>query len=137
MSDEKLFKNLTPTERAYSEEALACWDPEVVRESHRRYNKLSPAERTAMKEGGAAFNKEWAALIGTDPSSPAAQEKVESWRKGVEFFWTPTLDNLVGLAQMYNDDPRFKSNYDKVDPRLAVFMLECVQAYVEIKKTAP
>lgn len=134
MSDEELFQNLTTEERIYAHEALARWNPEVVKESYRRYNKLTAAQKQAMKEGGVAFNKEWAALIGTDPASSAAQDMVAKWRKGIEFFWTPNLEGLLGLAQMYNNDPRFKSTYNKVDPRLAAYILECVQVYVKVQK---
>ena len=129
MSTEALFEGLTAQEKEYAEEALDRWDPEVVKESHRRYARLSAQEKQAMKDAGEALHREWAALIGTDPGSAAARTMVERWKKGVEFFWTPDTEGLVGLARMYNDDPRFKSNYDKVDPRLAAFVLECVEAY--------
>jgi hypothetical protein len=41
---------------------------------------------------------------------------------------------LNGLADLYNDDPRFKANFDKVDTRLAAFMREAIRIYVEKKK---
>ena len=128
MTDQELFKDLSAQEKEYAEEALERWDPQVVRESQRRYNQLTAAEKQAMKEAGEALNREWAALIGTDPKSPAVKAVVERWRKGVEFFWTPTPEALVGLARMYNDDQRFKATYDKVDPRLAAYIRECVEA---------
>lgn len=130
MSNEAMFEGLTNQEKEYAEEAMERWDPSVVKESNRRYARLSAAEKQAMKDAGEALNREWATLIGTNPSSTAAQAMVERWREGVEFFWTPDAEGLVGLARMYNDDPRFKSHYDKVDPRLAAFVLKCVEAYV-------
>ena len=33
-----------------------------------------------------------------------------------------------------NDDPRFKANFDKIDPRLAAFMREAVKIYVAGRK---
>ena len=52
----------------------------------------------------------------------------------MDYFWTPDLEQLLGLAEMYNTDPRFKANFDKIDPRLAEFMKEAVGVYVKSKK---
>ena len=49
----------------------------------------------------------------------------------MDYFWTPNLDQLLGLANGYNDDPRFRTNFDKMHPKLAEFMLEAVKVYVE------
>ena len=66
--------------------------------------------------------------------SAEAQAIVERWRKHLDYFWTPNLDQLLGLAEMYNSDPRFKANFDKFDPALAAFMQQAVTAYVKNKK---
>lgn len=128
MTDEELFEGLTAQEKEYAYEALARWDPAVVRESHRRYNRLTPEEKKKMKDDGEAFTRRWAALIGTDPAGPDARQMVEHWRRGIEFFWTPTPEALLGMARMYNDDPRFKAYYDRFDPRLADYVRQCVEA---------
>ena len=52
----------------------------------------------------------------------------------MDYFWTPNLDQLLGLAEMYNDDPRFKANFDKLHPDLAGFMQQAVRIYVTGKK---
>lgn len=133
MTDEDLFRNLTVEERGYSEEAMRIWDPAVVRESHRRYNTLSAAERQQLKAEGAALYRDWAALIGSDPAAAPARSMVERWRQSIEFFWSPDADGLLGLARMYNQDARFKATYDAIDPRLAAYILECVQSYFSSK----
>jgi hypothetical protein len=40
----------------------------------------------------------------------------------------------LGLAKMYNNDPRFKANFDKIDPNLAAFVREAVTLYVQGRK---
>ena len=52
----------------------------------------------------------------------------------MDYFWTPNLDQLLGLAEGYNNDPRFKANFDKMHPKLAGFMLEAVKVYVGQRK---
>lgn len=128
MSDAQLFEGLTAQEKEYAEEAMERWDPQVVRESHRRYAQLSPDQKRAMKAADEALRQRWASLIGTDPAGPQARGLVDEWRKGIEFFYTPTPEILLGLASMYVDDPRFRATYDAVDPRLAEYVRACVEA---------
>jgi len=127
MKDEQLFAGLTAQEKEYAEEALTRWDPAVVKESHRRYGTLSALQKETLKAAGEALLRRWAGLIDTDPAGSEARAIVEEWRLGIEFFYTPTPEILLGLARMYNDDPRFRATYDRVDPRLAGFVLRCVE----------
>jgi hypothetical protein len=67
-------------------------------------------------------------------SSIEVQTIVERWRKHMDYFWTPNLDQLLALAKGYNDDPKFKVNFDKMHPQLAEFMREAVTVYVSNNK---
>ena len=49
----------------------------------------------------------------------------------MDYFWTPNLDQLLGLATMYGGSPDFKANFDQMHPELADFMKEAVTVYVE------
>ena len=72
-------------------------------------------------------------MIAAMPKGAASKEVqaiVERWRKHMDYFWTPKLDQLLALANGYNDDPRFKANFDKMHPQLAEFMREAVKVYV-------
>ena len=44
---------------------------------------------------------------------------------------TPGDPQLAGLADLYNDDPRFRACFDKLSPKLAEFMRRAVKVYVE------
>ena len=82
-----------------------------------------------MAEGKVVYTE----LIAAMPKGAAnkdVQALVERWRKHMEYFWTPKLDQLLELANGYNDDPRFKANFDKMHPQLAEFMREAVNVYV-------
>jgi hypothetical protein len=63
------------------------------------------------------------------------QAIVERWRRHMDYFWTPNLDQLLPLANGYSEDPRFKANFDKMHPQLAEFMREAVKVYVENQKS--
>jgi hypothetical protein len=52
----------------------------------------------------------------------------------MDYFWTPSLEQLLALASGYAEDPRFRANFDKMHPQLAEFMRDAVKIYVESKK---
>ena len=86
-----------------------------------------------MAEGKALYT-DMIAAIPNGAASPETQAIVERWRRHLEYFWTPNLDQLLALANGYNDDPRFKANFDKMHPQLAEFMREAVSFYVVNQK---
>jgi hypothetical protein len=62
------------------------------------------------------------------------QAIVGRWRVHMDHFWTPNLDQLLGLAAMYGESPNFKANFDQMQPDLADFMREAVAVYVASRK---
>jgi DNA-binding transcriptional MerR regulator len=47
--------------------------------------------------------------------------------------WTPNRESYTGLGNLYADDPRFRKNFDKTDPRLAEFMRQAMTTYAETR----
>ena len=136
MSDKAYFEGFNEEEQErYALEAEQMYDPETVRESNRKWKAYSAAEKeTIMAEGNAIYT----AMIAAMPKGAASSEVqaiVERWRKHLDYFWTPKLDQLLALANGYNDDPRFKANFDKFDPQLAAFFREAVRHYVNARKS--
>ena len=135
MSKKQLFEAFSEEQQEeYARQAEQLYDPEIVRLSNRKWKAYSAVERQRILDEG---NKIYTDMIATMPkgaASPEVQAIVERWRKHMDYFWTPNLEQLVGLAEGYNTDPRFKANFDKIDPRLAEFMREAVKAYVKTHK---
>jgi DNA-binding transcriptional MerR regulator len=135
MSEKQIFSGFTPEEEEkYAREAEQMYDPEKVRESNRKWKTYGKEKQQAILAEGKQIYMEMVAAMPKGAASPEVQALVERWRKNMDYFWTPNLDQLVGLAELYNDDPRFKANYDAMHPGLAEFMLEAVKVYVEGKK---
>jgi DNA-binding transcriptional MerR regulator len=135
MSEKQYFEGFTEEEQEkYALEAEELYGAEDVRASMKKWKSYSAEQkRRIMEEGG----KNYADMIAAMPKgadSPEAQGIVERWRKHMDYFWTPKLDQLLGLANGYNDDPRFKANFDKMHPQLAEFMREAVKVYVANRK---
>jgi DNA-binding transcriptional MerR regulator len=135
MSQKQLFTAFSDEQQEqYAQEAEQMYDPAIVKESNRKFKSLSAAEKQRIIDEG---NQIYADLVDALPkgaSSPKVQAIVERWRKHMDYFWTPNQEQLMGLAEMYNSDKRFKANFDKIDARLAEFMREAVGVYVKSKK---
>jgi DNA-binding transcriptional MerR regulator len=135
MSKKQFFEAFSEEQQAeYAREAEQMYDPETVRASNRKWKAYSAEEKQHILDEGGKVYTELLAVMPKGAASPEVQACVERWRKHMDYFWTPKLEQLVGLAELYNQDPRFKANFDKIDPRLAPFMLEAVKVYVKGKK---
>ena len=135
MSQKGLFEGFSEEEQEkYALEAEQLYDPETVRESNRKWKAYSAGKKEAILTEGKAVYLDMIAAMPKGASSAEVQAIVERWRKHMDYFWTPNLEQLLGLANGYNDDPKFKTNFDKMHPQLAEFMLEAVTVYVERSK---
>ena len=135
MSDKAYFEGFSEEEQEkYAKEAEELYGAESVQESNRKWKAYSESKKEAIMAEGKALYTDIIAAIPNDPANPEVQALVERWRRHLEYFWTPNLEQLPGLAHGYNDDPRFKANFDKMHPGLAEFILEAVKVYVANQK---
>jgi hypothetical protein len=135
MSEKSFFEGFSEEQQEqYAAEAEKMYDPETVRESNRKWKAYPAAKKEAILAEGSAIYTDMIASMPKGASSPEAQAIVERWRKHMDYFWTPSLEQLLALANGYNDDPRFKANFDKMHPQLAEFMREAVKVYVANQK---
>jgi DNA-binding transcriptional MerR regulator len=135
MNQEGLFEGFSEEEQEKNAlEAEQLYDPETVRESNRKWKGYSATKKEAIMAEGRQIYQDMIAVMPKGASSAEAQAVVEHWRKHMDYFWTPNLEQLLGLANGYNDGPRFKANFDKMHPKLAQFMLEAVEVYVAKRK---
>ena len=132
MSPKQLFTAFSDEEQEkYAREAEQMYDPAIVKESNRKFKALSTAEKQRIFDEGNQIYADMVAAMPKGAASPDVQAIVERWRKHMDYFWTPNLEQLNGLAEVYNSDPRFKANFDKIDAGLAEFMREAVGEYVK------
>ncbi len=135
MSVDELFKGFTDEEQQkYEQEAMQRYDPKTVQASAKKWKAYSAAEKEKIGAEGKAV---YAALLASMPKGAAsaeAQAAVARWRRHIEYFWTPNDEQVLGLADGYNEDARFRANFDKVSPELAGFIREAVKIYVGKKR---
>jgi DNA-binding transcriptional MerR regulator len=135
MSQEQFFEGFSDEQQAeYEKEAMQRWDPATVKASNDNWKKLTAGDKQRILDEGKAVYKDLLRWMPKGASSPEVQECVARWRRHIEYFWVPDDEHCLGLADMYNDDPRFKANFDKMDPNLAEFLREAIKVYVERRK---
>jgi DNA-binding transcriptional MerR regulator len=132
MSQKGLFEGFSEEEQEqYAQEAEKMYDPETVRASNKKWKAYSAAKKEAIMAEGKQVYQDMIAAMPKGASSAEAQSIVERWRSHMDYFWTPNIEQLLGLANGYNDNPKFKANFDDMHPKLAEFMREAVTVYVE------
>ena len=135
MSDKAYFEGFSEEEQEkYAAEAEQLYDAESVRESNRKWKAYSKEKKESILAEGKDIYTDMIAAMPKGANSPEVQAIVERWRRHMDYFWTPNLDQLLALANGYSEEPRFKANFDKMHPRLAEFMHEAVQVYVANQK---
>jgi DNA-binding transcriptional MerR regulator len=135
MSPKGLFAGFSEEEQEeYARQAEGMYDSETVRESNRKWKSYSEDKKQAILDEGRQVYQDMIETMPKGADSPEAQACVERWRNHMDYFWTPNLDQLLGLATMYGNSPDFKANFDAMHPNLVDFMREAVTVYVEAHK---
>jgi MerR family transcriptional regulator, thiopeptide resistance regulator len=135
MSKKQFFEGFSDEQQAeYEKEAEQMYDPATVKASNQKWKNYTAAEKQRIGDEGNAVYESLLLAMPKGASSPEAQAGVERWRRHMEYFWVPNDEQLLGLADLYNDEPRFKANFDKMNPNLAAFMREAVRVYVQNRK---
>jgi DNA-binding transcriptional MerR regulator len=135
MSQKQLFEAFSDEQQAeYEKEAMQMYDPATVKASTKKWKSYTPAEKQRIADEGNAVYQGFLQAMPKGAASAEAQACVERWRRHMEYFWALNDNQLLGLANGYNDDPRFKTNFDKIDPSLAAFVREAVTLYVQGRK---
>ncbi len=131
MSNKNLFEGFSEEEQEkLAQEAEQKYDPETVRESNRKWKSYSKDKKEAILAEGKSIYVDLAAAMSKGAGSKEVQAVIARWHDHMQYFWSPNDDQLLGLADLYNDDPRFRENYEKVAPDLSEFVREAVKVYV-------
>jgi DNA-binding transcriptional MerR regulator len=132
MNVKGLFEGFSGEEQEkYAQEAEQMYDPETVRASNKKWKAYSAAKKEAILAEGKSIYVDLAAVISKGAASKEVQAVIARWHKHMQYFWSPNDEQLLGLADLYNNDPRFRENYEKVAPNLSEFMREAVKVYVK------
>ncbi|HLE13972.1 MAG TPA: MerR family transcriptional regulator [Anaerolineales bacterium] len=134
MESKELFEGFSAEkQKEYEEEIRQRYGEENLRVSRQRWGSYSEEKkRQIMEEGGVNYQALVAAMP-YGPASPQAQEGVVRWHQHLRYFYEPTTEVLLGLGDLYNEDPRFAAFFQRIHPDLADFMRQAIQIYCQGK----
>jgi DNA-binding transcriptional MerR regulator len=117
------------------EEARQRWGAEQVDAANAHVEGDSKTWRETQ-------GRQWAAQLGRlvelidaghEPGDPEVMDVLDGHHRWLSGHWTPDRESYTGLGDLYADDPRFRANFDKTDPRLAEFMRQAMAAYAQAR----
>jgi MerR family transcriptional regulator, thiopeptide resistance regulator len=131
MTTNEMFTGFSEEQQAeYEKEAMQMYDPETVKASNAKWKGYGKEKQQQILIESGQIYVDMIAAMPKGAASPEAQACVERWRKNMDHFWSPSLEQLNGLGNLYNEDARFKANFEKMQPGLAEFMREAIREYV-------
>ena len=88
---------------------------------------------TQIMEEGKQIYLDMVEAMPLGPDSPQAQQGVARWHQHLRYFYEPDTHILLGLGDLYNDDPQFNAFFQRIHPDLAAFMRQAIQVYCRDK----
>lgn len=138
MSDRKKFEGLKQrmldeNEQKYGNEIRENYGKETVERSNHKFKNMTEEQFNEVNQLASDIQEKLAeAFREGNPGSPLAQEVADLHRQWLSYYWDGyTKEAHAGLAQMYVDDPRFTSYYDKEHPGTAVFLRDAILIYTQ------
>jgi DNA-binding transcriptional MerR regulator len=131
MESKELFEGFSEEkQKEYEDEIRRRYgDSEQLRESRKRWGGYSADEKRRIMEEGKTVYLDMVAAMPSGPTSAQAQAIVARWEQHLRYFYEPNTEILLGLADMYNDEPEFASFFQRIHPELNSFMRQAIQFY--------
>lgn len=123
----------------------AAKQAELTEEARKRWgaeNVDAANERARGGQWSQDQRDQWAAQVsalvelideGLEPADPRVQDVISDHYEWITGYWTPNRESYTGLGDVYADDPRFRANFDKTDPRLAEFLRAAMAEYARTR----
>ncbi|HEX2130509.1 MAG TPA: MerR family transcriptional regulator [Actinophytocola sp.] len=131
------FEGFDPDKQeALQEEARQRWGAEHVDAANAKVGSAQEWWRTE----GRKWAEQLGALVdlidaGRQPTDPEVQAVIEGHHQWISGTWTPNRESYTGLGDLYADDPRFRVNFDRTDPRLAEFLRAAMAEFARTRLT--
>ncbi|BCB02629.1 MerR family transcriptional regulator [Bacillus sp. KH172YL63] len=136
MSDKEKFEGfkqnmIDENERKYGKEAREKYGDKAVDESNAKVMNMSQEDYEKVKKLEAEIKRTLEEAFQTgDPGSESAQKAAALHKEWITFYWGHySKEAHAGLAQMYVDDERFKSYYDREQDGMAAFLRDAIHIY--------
>lgn len=124
-------KMIDANEKKYGKEIREKYGDDTIDKSNRRFANMSEEDYNKFTSLSEEINKTLLEAFKTnDPSSELAQKVANMHKEWLLYTWPKySKEAHAGLAQMYVDDERFKSYYDKEQDGLAEFLRDSILVF--------
>jgi len=134
VDDKELFQGFDEEKQAqYAEEARRRWGGQDVDESMNKWGSYSKEKQAQIIAEGETIRRDLAANMDKGFDSPIVQQIVARWHQDLRYFYEPSMERLLGLGELYVQDPDFRANYSKLNPRLPEFFRDAIKIYCKGK----
>ncbi|MFD6759734.1 MerR family transcriptional regulator [Streptomyces roseolus] len=117
----------------YEAEVTERWGRDAYERGDRWWRSLSDAGKKEFMKTQAAIARDFgaAAAAGLAADSDEVQALARRQYAWLSVTTAPTKEYLIGLGQMYVDDPRFTKNYDRHGEGTAVLVRDALTVWAE------
>ncbi|MEU6984181.1 MerR family transcriptional regulator [Streptomyces sp. NPDC046324] len=128
---EEMFDGFDHTQ--YEEEVTERWGRDAYEKGDRWWRSLSAQEKQAFMDEQAGIARDFgqAARDGLAADSDEVQAIARRHVAWLSTTTTPTKEYVIGLGQMYVDDPRFGQNYDQHGEGTVLLVRDAMAVYAE------
>jgi len=134
LSKKEIFEGFSEEQQEeYADEARRLYGRELVDESMKRWKSYSEEKKKRIMAESRAVYREIAENMEREAGSPEVQDLIAQWHRNMRYFYEPTYEILRGLGRMYNDNPDFRVQFEKLHPDLPEFLFQAIQIYCKGK----
>ncbi|MAT45386.1 MAG: MerR family transcriptional regulator [Anaerolineaceae bacterium] len=135
MSEKDYFEGFD--ENQYAEEAQQRWgNTRQYAESQRKWGSYSKQEKETIKVKSGEITVRMVGKDTNKPDDPEIQTAVAEYHALInDYFYSCDVTFMRGLADMWEADPRFAANYEKIREGGAAFVKQAVYIYCEQNKS--
>ncbi|MGW4702936.1 MerR family transcriptional regulator [Streptomyces sp. NPDC004285] len=117
----------------YEEEATERWGRDAYEKGDRWWRSLGDAQKKAFMAEQDGIARAFARAVREGLAADSDEVQAIAWRQvaWLSTTTTPSREYLIGLGQMYVDDPRFTAHYDRHGEGTAVLVRDALKVYAE------
>ncbi|MEH7304730.1 MerR family transcriptional regulator [Neobacillus drentensis] len=129
-------KMIDENEKKYGKEIREKYGDDTVNKSNAKLQNMTQEQYDEVTALAEKVTKTLAEAFRTgDPTGELAQKAADLHKQWLCYYWNEyNKEAHAGLAQMYVDDERFTSYYDKEQPGTAEFLRDAIHIYTGMKK---
>ena len=130
MSPKDFFEGFSEEkQKEYEHEIRRRYGEASVKESADRWGRYTPEQKEKIKTEGEAIYRDLLADMDKGYDSPEVQQVIARWHQHLRYFYEPSYDRLMGLAQLYTEQPDFVTTYRKMHHDLPEFLYKAIEFY--------